>query len=77
MICIDCDSINWIPNFFPEDKETQTEEKEVISQEPQADMQNIKSIMESQKQQMKDLEDRLQQQVSTNESLNAQLQDTA
>ena len=40
-------------------------------------MQNSESIMESQRQQIKDLEDRLQQQVSTNENLNAQLQDTA
>ena len=40
-------------------------------------MQNAKTIMENQKQQIKDLEDKLQQQVSTNEQLNAQLQDTS
>ena len=58
-------------------KENQTDENDGINQETKADMQNIESIMESQKQQIKELEDRLQQQVSTNENLNAQLQDTA
>ena len=40
-------------------------------------MQNTKTIMENQKQQIEDLKDKLQKQVSTNERLNAQLQDTS
>ena len=58
-------------------KETRTEDNDSIDQEKQEEMQNTKTIMENQKQQIEDLKDKLQKQVSTNERLNAQLQDTS
>ena len=61
--CTHCNTFFKWPDCSPVEKDILSEEKEVI--------------MESQKQQIKELEDRLQQQVSTNEDLNAQLQDTA
>ena len=59
-----------------DNKETQTEDDESIDQEIHVERQNAETIMEKQKQQIQDLEDRLQQQVSITENLNAQLQAT-
>ena len=70
--------IQWSPYYTQQNsRETQTEVNDCIDQEKQEEVQNTKTIVENQKQQIKDLEDRLQQQVSTNECLNAQLQDTS
>ena len=52
-----------------DNKETQTVDDESIDQETHVERQNAETIMEKQKQQIKDLEDRLQQQISINENL--------